>query len=387
MRVLHVVPTYLPATRYGGPIFSVHGLCRALVELGHEVEVCTTSVDGSADSQVPHDRAVDLDGVRVRYFRSSWLRRLYYAPDMQRYLQRALGGFDVMHLHSVFLWPTSMAARVAVAHGVPYLVAPRGMLVPELIRQRSRWVKTAWLQLAEQRTLREAAGLHVTTELEHHDALRVGLSLPPAFVVPNGVDAPPAPCNHELDSELERWIGGRPYVLYLGRLSWKKGIDRLLRALAPGAARLVVCGPDDDGYAVALRGLCSQLGLGEDRVYFSAAVQGEAKWELLRRARCLVLPSLHENFGNVVVEAMAVGCPPIVTLQVGAAELVRDSGAGLLCSAEPGPLREAVERVWTDAALRAAMGERGREYALRTLSWTHVANRMSAVYQAIAAHP
>src|SRR5688572_27531957 len=110
MRILHVVPTYLPATRYGGPIYSVHGLCKALVELGHEVEVCTTSVDGPGDSVVPYEQPVLLDGVRVRYFRSARLRRLYYAPDMKRYLREAMRAFDVLHLHSVFLWPTSMAA-------------------------------------------------------------------------------------------------------------------------------------------------------------------------------------------------------------------------------------------------------------------------------------
>jgi hypothetical protein len=63
MRLLHVVPTYLPATRYGGPIFAVHGLCRALAARGHAVEVFTTSIDGPRDSAVPHGVPVTLDGV------------------------------------------------------------------------------------------------------------------------------------------------------------------------------------------------------------------------------------------------------------------------------------------------------------------------------------
>ena len=63
MRLLHVVPSYYPATRYGGPIRSVHGLCTALVKQGHEVHVFTTNVDG--DSDVPMECPVDLDGVKV----------------------------------------------------------------------------------------------------------------------------------------------------------------------------------------------------------------------------------------------------------------------------------------------------------------------------------
>ena len=66
MRVLHVVPTYLPVTRYGGPIYSVHGLCKALVKQGVEVSVMTTNVDGPGVSDVPIGTRVDMDGVGER---------------------------------------------------------------------------------------------------------------------------------------------------------------------------------------------------------------------------------------------------------------------------------------------------------------------------------
>ena len=109
MRLLHVVPTYLPATRYGGPIFAVHGLCRALAARGHAVEVFTTSIDGPADSAVPHSVPVVRDGVKIHYFRSRVLRRLAYAPSLAPALRRALAGADALHLHSVFLWPIATA--------------------------------------------------------------------------------------------------------------------------------------------------------------------------------------------------------------------------------------------------------------------------------------
>ena len=128
MRILHVVPTYLPATRYGGPIYSVHGLCRALVRRGHEVHVLTTNVDGAGVSGVPLDRPVDLDGVQVRYFPVPFLRRLYWSPQMATATDARMAESDVLHCHSVFLWPTWMAARAARRARVPYVCAPRGML-------------------------------------------------------------------------------------------------------------------------------------------------------------------------------------------------------------------------------------------------------------------
>jgi glycosyltransferase involved in cell wall biosynthesis len=384
MRILHVVPSYLPATRYGGPIYSVHGLCRALVEQGHDVEVCTTSVDGSGDSDVPHDRPVVLDGVRVRYFRSARLRRLYYAPDMKQYLRVAMRAFDVMHLHSVFLWPTSMAARIAVAARVPYLVAPRGMLVPELIREKSRLLKTSWLQLVDRRTLRAAAGLHVTSTLEQRAAARLSLPMPRSFVVPNGVDVPDRSQWAAPPAELTRWIGDGPYILYLGRLSWKKGLDRLLEAAAGCSARFVICGDDDEGCRDALVDRAAQLRIA-DRVLIGPSVHGGAKWRLLAGARCLVLASMQENFGNVVVEAMAVGCPVVVTPEVGAHEVVLQAECGIVCPGDPAALAAALRQLDEDNTLRAGMGQRGASYARDHLSWKLVAERMSAAYQAILA--
>src|SRR5688572_2488741 len=162
MRLLHVVPTYLPARRYGGPIVAVHGLCRALASRGHEVEVFTTNVDGDGTLDVPLARAVDLDGVRVHYFESP-VPRLYWSPQMRRALAAKIGEYDLVHIHAIYLWPGYAAARAAHRAHVPYVISPRGMLVPELIRRKSRFVKKAWLATIERRNFAHAAGIHFTS--------------------------------------------------------------------------------------------------------------------------------------------------------------------------------------------------------------------------------
>ena len=121
MKILHVVASYLPATRYGGTIASVHGLCRALAARGHDVQVFTTSVDGAADSDVPHGEPVSIDGVKVWYFRSTALRRIYYAPDLRERLRAHVASFDVVHSHAIYLWPLWIAGREASRAGVPHI--------------------------------------------------------------------------------------------------------------------------------------------------------------------------------------------------------------------------------------------------------------------------
>src|SRR5882757_7176014 len=103
LRILHVVPTYWPAARYGGPIRSVHALARGLAERGHDIHVFTTNVDGNGESDVPVGRPIDMGGVQVSYFPSRSLRRLYWSPAMWGALSEQITSFDIVHLHSVFL--------------------------------------------------------------------------------------------------------------------------------------------------------------------------------------------------------------------------------------------------------------------------------------------
>ena len=388
MRLLHVVPSYLPAVRYGGPIFAVHALCAALARHGCEVTVFTTNVDGPDESAVPLDAPVLMDGVTVRYFPSPWLRRLYYAPAMARALQAECGGFDAVHLHSVFLWPTWAAARAAMHAGVPYLLSPRGMLVQDLIARKRALLKRAWIALIERRNLEQAAGIHVTSRVEALELQRFGFALPALHEVPNGVDAAEIRGAPEaLPTEVEALlVGGRPMILALGRINWKKGLDRLIPALArvPEAVLLVV-GNDEEGHTMTLRELARREGVAE-RVVFAGPVFGRAKAALYRRAAVLALASYSENFGNVVLEAMAEGCPVVVTPEVGAASIVEEVGGGLVARGDPQVLSEALQKLLRDPELREAMGKRASALIRSRYSWDAVAGRMMEVYrQAIAA--
>lgn len=379
MRILHVVPTYIPAWRYGGPIHSVHGLCRALAARGHDVHVATTNVDGDSDSDVRLDGPVALDGVAVHYFPSARMRRLYYSPPMHRYLAAELARFDVVHTHSTFLWPTTAAARIARVKGTPYVLSPRGMLVGELIRRRSRWLKQAWIALFERRNVESAAAVHFTSVVERDDVLAAGFRPRRTFVIPNGFDPPPQ------DRGAAAIPPGlpRPYVLFLGRISWKKGLDRLVAALAQAAGvNLVVAGNDDEGYWPTIAALARELGV-DGRIYYVGFVEGDAKSALLSNAVALALPSYSENFANVVLESMAAGTPVAVCPEVGAAEIVAQTASGIVAAGEPAVFGAALARLVADRALRDEMGRNARA-AARSLGWDAIARRFEEEYGLVA---
>jgi glycosyltransferase involved in cell wall biosynthesis len=376
MRVLHVVPTYLPAVRYGGPIYSVHALCRALAGRGHDVHVYTTNVDGPGVSDVPLNAPVVRDGVEIGYFPCGLGCRLYRSPAMGRAFAANVRKFDVLHLHSVFLWPTLAAARAARRANVPYVLAPRGMLVGSLIERKSRLLKTAWIKLFERANVTGAAAVHVTSELEQAELAKLGLAARHVAVVANGIDLPDPiqPC-------LRRAPARHSYVLSLGRINWKKGLDRLIAAMvyAPDAD-LLIAGNDEENYQPRLEAQVRELGLSA-RVQFLGPVRDEKKWELMRSAAVFALPSYSENFGIAALEAMACGCPVVVTPNVGLARAVGEAGAGIVVAGDAEGIGTAIAALISDPLRRGVMGAAGKMLASQKFSWARIAEQMEQVYE------
>ena len=376
MRILHVMPHYFPAVRYGGPIRSVQGLAAATAALGHDVHVYATNVDGAGVCDVPIDTPVDLDGVKVRYFPSGRGRKIFRSPQMGRVLDKTISSFDVVHIHYVWVWTTVRAAAAARKHSIPYVLAPRGMLVADLIRRRSSPAKKAWLALFGRRDVAGAAAIHVTSDVEASQLASLGLSTHRVAVIPNGVNV-----NEMLPDGASTSETAHPYILFLGRISWKKGLDRLIRAFpAVGDADLVIAGYDEDGHQAIVERLAETSGI-RDRIKFVGPAEGNAKARLIGGASCLVLPSYNENFGMVVVEAMAAGRPVVVTPEVGLAEMIERSRCGIVAGRSTASLAAALNYLLTNPIDARAMGVAGRQTALAHYSWPAIARNMTLLYE------
>jgi glycosyltransferase involved in cell wall biosynthesis len=205
--------------------------------------------------------------------------------------------------------------------------------------------------------------------------------LPRLAVIPNGVDEP-ALSSGEVGTDVKEIAAEQPLVLFLGRLSWKKGLDRLLRAFAcTKAGKLAIVGTDDEGLAPQLLKLAGTLGIGDRVRILPRTVIGFDKERLFSAAEIFVLSSYSENFGNAVLEAMRRRVPVVVTPEVGAADIVRESGGGLVVSGDAISLGAAICRLTSDADLARSMAEAGQRHAIAHYSWTNIAARMEALYE------
>ena len=176
MNVLHVIPSFAP--RYGGPIVAAVGLTRELARRGHDVTVATTNVDGPGELDVPLSRPVPMDGVDVWYFPIQRPRWYHFSAPMGRALRELVRGSDVVHIHSVFLWPTTVAAfwcrrlwrsRIFCVQlrvsWIPLPECPSRYVRACACRPRVRAKKWLYLQDGWQpRIMGGAAALHFTSE-------------------------------------------------------------------------------------------------------------------------------------------------------------------------------------------------------------------------------
>jgi glycosyltransferase involved in cell wall biosynthesis len=296
-------------------------------------------------------------------------------------LRSNIKDFQIIHLHSVFLWPTTVAARVAWNTGTPYILSPHGMLVRQLIRRKSWMAKCGWIALFERRNIKLAMALHVSSEIELEEVTKLGFKPKRVALVPNGLDLPAH--SKEVFSATNAWVTDwrPPMVLFLGRVSWKKGLDCLITAFSKVPnAELVVAGNDEEKYSPTLLSLATKFGLSE-RVRFIGHVSGAEKWHLLRKARLVVLPSRSENFGIVILEAMAVGCPVVVTPEVGLATTVSKVNAGIVVDSDPEKLAAAIRELLNDRDKSRRMGAAGVRIAAESFSWDTVAEQMERVYE------
>jgi glycosyltransferase involved in cell wall biosynthesis len=383
LRILTVSPYFQPAWAYGGIPRLAYGLSRALQERGHEVKVVTTDAFDRR-SRLPAGRH-DLQGLDVYRLRNLSNRLAY---DQQLFLPMGVAGLmdrlvpevDVIHLHGWWHLLNNAAIRAAREHGTAVVMTPNGTLLPLERKQR---LKGLW-QTALGAPVQEAVDRWIAvSRAELNQFAQVGVPRDRVHLVYNGLDL------GEFEQLPERGafrrqhrLADRPMLLYLGKLTPRKGVDHLLAAVARLSADqvvLVVAG-NDMGVRDELERQARELELGE-RVRFVGLLTGDDRLAALADADVLVYPSTDEIFGLVPFEGLLCGTPAVVSDDCGCGQLVAQARAGeLVRYGDHAGLARVIGGLLGDARRRTRMVARGRAFIERHFAWPRIAEQTEAVY-------
>jgi glycosyltransferase involved in cell wall biosynthesis len=365
LKILHLSPSFFPATYYGGPIRSGYAMCTELAKAGCDVRVLTTNSNGPRVLPTPPGKEVTIDGIRILYCRRTMQPDI--APSILTRLPAFLGWADVVHVTGVFSCTTLPGLAGAALYRKPVVLTPRGSLMNYGL-SRKRPLKRAWLAACN-RLGPERIALHVTSELEQEHA---AAALPGSSIklIANGVDIP--------ENIVRPQPGETLRLLFIGRLDPAKGLENLLHACAlqPNAT-LTIGGDGEREYVRSLHRLTGELRL-RDRVTFAGEVLGSVKRQLLDSSDVFVMASHSENFGMSIAEALAHGLPVIASRGT-PWQRIEEIGCGIWTDNSPASLAAAIGRIGHMPLLE--MGARGRAWIQREFTWEPRAQAMVALYR------
>jgi len=243
---------------------------------------------------------------------------------------------------------------------------------------------SAWSSLIERTNLGNASAIHVTSAVEAAALAEFGLHLHQVATVPNGADDIASEPASNPPDDIKALRRERPLILFFGRMTWVKGLDRLVQAFArTRVGTLAIVGTDYDRIAPRLAQLTSELNIADRVRLVPRTVTGAEKEFVFAAATGFVLPSHSESHGNAAIEAMQRGLPVIVTEDVGASDIVRESGGGIVVEGNALALGNAIEQLMHNPALARSMGEAGQRYTREHCSWAGVAARMEMLYASL----
>jgi glycosyltransferase involved in cell wall biosynthesis len=385
MRVLHVLSSLDP--KAGGPPAAISGLAPAQVEAGADVTVFATFARRTDYSIVERLRS---SGVTVHLVGPCVLP-LGLHPKTRSQVRSEVAAAHVVHIHALWEDVQHQAATACRALGIPYLVRPCGMLDPWSLRQ-GHWKKRIYMWLRLRGDLEAAAALHFTSDSERDLATPLRLT-PPSIVEPNGVDLSeftPLPPKGTFRRRYPQFHG-RPMLLFLSRIHPGKGLDvlvpafgRCLRDVPPRQKPfLVIAGSDSGGHESKVRAMIATCGI-QDHVVFAGPLYGCDKVAAYTDADLFVLPSRHENFGNAVVEALAAGCPVVLSEHVAIAQEIAAAGVGLCCLVQAESVAATLSQLLNDPHARGAAAARTRPFVEGRYDWRLIAERLAAHYAGLA---
>jgi len=283
-----------------------------------------------------------------------------HSVELKKYLLNSEK--TISHIHGVWMYPQYIASKIAFEKNIPSIITPHGMLEPWLW-ENGTLKKKMYFNMMIKKYFSNANVLHAITPNEKENLYKL-FGHQNIEVIPNSISY------KEVDSYNIIKKSQEKYILFLGRIHPKKGIDLLIKAFAGLSAKnvkLKIAGPINQ-YKNELDILIKSLNI-KNKVEFLGIISGQEKYQVYKDAWVFVAPSFSEVVGMVNLEAGVLETPVITTYQTGLYSEWNNNG-GILINPNVNELTKSLKIVisWSDDE-RNDRGKKLKQFIIDNYSW------------------
>lgn len=334
----------------GGVGVHIHTLSKELVKQGHEVYVIT----------YPHKNIKDIDGINVigtKGLNIPGVRGLMFKKNAKKALENLLEKEDIDIIHGHYLFPAGAAAvEVGNEHGIKTYVTAHGSDMFEVYKKQPIMRSTL------KNVLKRADIVLAVSNALRHEIIATGVSgiSNKTRICWNSVDIEKFSQNEDNSFRNELGLTDKPIVLFVGNLIKRKNVDSLLEAkkIANSNYYLVIVG--DGPLFKKLKKKVEEENI-RDVIFTGSRNDVE---NIIPSCDVLVLPSLSESFGLVLIEALACGKPVIGSNVGGITEIITDDVGLLVNPNKVSSIASAIDRIINDGEFRNLLSSNARDRAI-----------------------
>jgi teichuronic acid biosynthesis glycosyltransferase TuaC len=376
LKVIQLVSSFIP---YSSVTSDFLNISRELIKLGHDVSIYTTF----SEERTKVVKEEIVEGITVKRFPVTFqYKRFRLSLPFLRYINRMDG--DLVHVHECRGFEqTIIAPLLKKVKKIPLILSPYGSVPYECSYSLEHKFMKIFLDKITQKSVFRLADIVLgETNFEKDKLVDFGVPAKKIRLIYENVDV------HVFKKAKNSFFNrASRFVLYVGRINKIKNLDFLIRVfyvvrkIHQIDVKLMMVGPfEDRGYLAGLKRLVRELDL-KDHIIFHGPVAYEKLPMVYSLADVLVLPSVYENIGGVLVEAQACECPVIVTNVGGMSEVMLDGKTGFIV--ELGDIDGAAEKIaflLQNEQKRQEFGRNARDFIFQNFSKEKYVQRILNAY-------